>query len=198
MLSAFLLKTEEPPRLLTLNLNNETYARYIIVSIVYCKMYMYCTRGLQIDFETRYRERKERRMSRSSKARTFCERGKIRQLWISTKSKYESQKRKSVGSTKLRLRFKLLTSYFGEPPLRSGWFIPEAHCLLISPRTQPLRCHSSAHNEALPSRYFISIATARSHYFQQRVIHMQVNSYLSRIARSTFNSKAWHQTTLET
>lgn len=28
----------------------------------------------------------------------------------------ESQKRKSVGSGKLRLRFKLLTSYFAEPP----------------------------------------------------------------------------------
>lgn len=42
----------------------------------------------------------------------------------------ESQKRKSVGSGKLRLRFKLLTSYFAEPPSRPDFarFIPEAHC----------------------------------------------------------------------
>lgn len=103
---------------------------------------------------------------------TSFERGKIRQPWISTRSRYESQKRKSVGSTKLRLRFKLLTSYFGEPPLRSGWFIPEAHCLLISPRTQPLRFHSSAHNEACLHATSSPLRTSRSH-FRQRVAHVE-------------------------
>ena len=66
---------------------------------------------------------------------------------------YEFQKRKSVGNPKLRLRFKLLTSYFGEPQSRSACrYIPKAHCLLISPRIQPLRNHSSGHNDSSPTR----------------------------------------------
>lgn len=71
----------------------------------------------------------------------------------------ESQKRKSVGSGKLRLRFKLLTSYFAEPlPLsRSCSVYPGGPLLLISPRRQPLRNHSSARNDSLPLSHFISI-----------------------------------------
>lgn len=71
------------------------------------------------------------------------------------REQWEMQKRKPVGSSKLRLRFKLLTSYFGGSSTRFACrLIPEAHCLLISHRTQPLGNYSFNHNDFLRAPRF--------------------------------------------